>query len=188
MNRPVVGVFGTWRAPNDSPMYRAAMDIGRICARWNLPVLTGAYTGIMEAACRGAKNLGGRTTGYAWKELDGQLSPNPYLDQVVFFERAAERIARLVDDADICIFFPGRTGTIAELALATELRSKGVKSFPLVLVGANWKGFFTWLDSSNGGLPLPADPSGADFPLYAIVDDASRFEQFLINHEYLWHQ
>lgn len=181
----LVGIFGTWRAPPESHIYRLAMEFGRIAARQRFGVVTGAYSGIMEAAVRGAREEGGRTLGYSWTKLDDQLAPNDFLDRVVPFPSAEQRIARLVGDADICVFFPGRTGTAAELALAAELRAKGEKPVPLVLVGDFWTGFFSWLNKSNSALGLSADASAPE--LYDVVGDAGDFERYLEKHEHHWH-
>lgn len=186
MNEPAVGVFGTWRAPPDSSLYRTAVEIGKVAARRGLVVMTGAYSGIMEAAVCGAKEVGGRTIGYSWSKLDGELAPNDFLDRVIPFEAAEQRMARLVGDADICVFFPGRTGTVAELALATELRAKGEKSVPLVLVGDFWAGFFSWLKNSNHALEFSVDTSIPE--LYTTVGNADDFARYLETHEHHWHK
>jgi uncharacterized protein (TIGR00725 family) len=186
MNGPIVGVFGTWRASPSSTIYHAAMDIGRVAARHNFTVLTGGYSGIMEAAVRGAREDGGRTVGYSWGKLDNELAPNDFLDQIVAFTSAEQRMARLVGDSDICVFFPGRTGTVAELALATELRAKGEKPTPLVLVGDFWGSFFSWLENSNSALGYPPDPA---IPvLHTTVSGAGEFERYLEAHEHHWNK
>lgn len=184
VGKPTVGVFGTWRASPDSSLYLAAVEMGRAAAHHGFIVMTGAYSGIMEAAVRGAREVGGETVGYSWTKLDDELTPNGYLDTCIRFELAELRLAQLVGDSDICIFFPGRTGTVAELALATELRAKGEKSTPLVLVGDFWSGFFNWMESSNGNLDFSVDPNFVD--LYTIVRDAEGFEQYLRTYEYSW--
>lgn len=162
-----VTVLGTWRAIPDSELYKQAEMVGSIAARHGYAVITGAYSGVMEAAAKGARSSGGYAIGYSWSRLSAQLAPNPYLNEVVEFESGAMRIAKLIEDADICVFFPGRTGTLAELALATELRAKGEKEFPVVLVGDYWRGFYDWLRVSNDQLPFEIDKQGA--ALYVIV-------------------
>ncbi len=186
MNK-IVGMYGTWRAAEGSSLYRLAREMGRIAARRGFGVLTGSYSGVMEAAPRGAKEEGGETLGYAWDKLDAELSPNTFLDRVVTYTRLEERIADLVGDADVCVFFPGRTGSVAELALATEMRAKGEKAVPLVMVGDFWSSFFAWLTASNDALNLPADaPRGSE--LYVTVETADDFDQFLGQYEHIWHQ
>lgn len=182
-----VGIYGTWRATEDSPLYRLAREMGRITARHGFSVLTGAYSGIMEAGPRGAKEERGETLGYAWNKLDAELSPNPFLDRIVTFTNLEKRIAGLVGDADVCVFFPGRTGSVAELALATEMRAKGEKKVPLVLVGDFWSGFFSWLTKSNNALGLPADASEGPEP-YVTIENAGDFDRFLEQYEHTWHK
>lgn len=184
----IIGIYGTWRASRNSAIYQCAMEIGRIAARRGFSVLTGAYSGIMEAAPRGAKELGGTAIGYSWSKLDPELDTNVFLDRVVAFSAIEQRMARIVADADICVFFPGRTGTVAELALATEMRAKGEKNFPLVLVGDYWGGFFSWLERSNSTLELPTDAPGSEEQLYVRINDADDFNRFLDKHEHSWNK
>ncbi len=182
-----IGVYGTWRATEDSPIYQLARDIGKSAARAGFSVLTGAYSGVMEAAPRGAKDIGGTSIGYSWSGLDNELSPNPFLDTIIPFARIEDRMARVVGDANICVFFPGRTGTVAELAIATEMRAKGTKVVPIVLIGGFWKCFFEWLDQTNGALEFSADAPSPN-ELFVIVEDALGFNQFLEKYEYHWNK
>lgn len=183
----IVGVYGTWRATEDSAIYRLAMEIGKAAALHDFRVLTGAYSGVMEAAPRGAKQVGGKSIGYSWTGLDSELKPNAFLDTVVPFADIEQRMARTVGDANICVFFPGRTGTVAELAIATEMRAKGQKTLPLVLVGRFWKSFFAWLELTSNALEFPADPSETT-ELFVIIDDVHGFNQFLEQHEHHWNK
>lgn len=182
-----IGVFGTWRAKEGSEIYQMAESIGEISAEKDYSVLTGGYTGVMEAAPKGAKKVDGKTIGYTWEGLDGELEANTFLDKVIHFDNVAERVARLVNDSDICVFFPGRTGTVAELALATEVRAKGELYCPLVLMGKHWEGFFTWLSGTNDNLNLPADAE--DKPsLFQILNNTNQFKEFITTHEHTWNK
>jgi uncharacterized protein (TIGR00725 family) len=181
-----IGFYGTWRAPINSDIYQLAEEIGAIAARRGHVVLTGAYSGIMEAAPKGARQVGGRTSGYAWSALESLLTPNAFLDEVITFSALEDRLARVVADADVCVFFPGRTGTIAELALATEMRAKGEMHFPLVLIGEFWESFFEWLERSNTALGFPSDSMSAG-ELRVRIDTAEQFDQFLRKYEHHWY-
>nr|VFJ56527.1 MAG: Possible lysine decarboxylase [Candidatus Kentron sp. DK] len=125
---------------------------------------------------------GGKTVGYSWLKLDNDLDTNRFLGVVTHFPEMEQRLARVVGDAAICVFFPGRTGTVAELALATEMRAKGEKRFPLVLVGDFWNGFFSWLEKSNASLDVPSDEDDLKDILYVRIDDAEAFDRFLEKH------
>ena len=53
-----VTIFGSARTPPSDPYYRAAVDIAKGLAKHKLAVITGGGPGIMEAANRGAAEIG----------------------------------------------------------------------------------------------------------------------------------
>jgi len=55
---PCVTVFGSARYKEDHPYYKLARDVGASLARAGFTVMTGGGPGIMEAANRGAKDVG----------------------------------------------------------------------------------------------------------------------------------
>src|SRR5438067_12794730 len=59
----VVSVFGGSRVARGSDEYEAARLLGRRLAECGFVVCNGGYDGTMEAASRGAKEVGGRTIG-----------------------------------------------------------------------------------------------------------------------------
>lgn len=174
-----VGIFGTWRAQPNTVLYETAADFGKIAAKQGYSVLTGGYTGIMEAPSKAASQLGGATLGYTWKKLNSQLQPNPHLDKITEFEDLCFRIAALIADSDICVFFPGRIGTYAELGVAVERRSKGELVHPIIVVGDFFEWFFLGLENSNKNLMLPADPPSSSNQLYNRIDTPQAFQHFL---------
>ena len=60
---PCVTVFGSARVKPDDPHYELAREMGAAIARLGFTVMTGGGPGIMEAANRGAKEVGGRSVG-----------------------------------------------------------------------------------------------------------------------------
>src|SRR5437763_10974595 len=60
---PCVTVFGSARIPRDDPHYELARKMGAAIARLGFTVMTGGGPGIMEAANRGSKEIGGRSVG-----------------------------------------------------------------------------------------------------------------------------
>src|SRR4026209_1519666 len=79
---PCVTVFGSARILPDDPHDELARKMGAACARLGFTVMTGGGPGIMEAANRGAKDVGGRSVGCNI-ELEFEQQPNAFLDRCV---------------------------------------------------------------------------------------------------------
>ena len=79
---PCVTVFGSARIKVDNPHYELARKMGAAIARLGFTVMTGGGPGIMEAANRGAREIGGRSVGCNI-ELPFEQEPNVYLDRCV---------------------------------------------------------------------------------------------------------
>lgn len=173
-----VGVFGTWRASAGSALYQQAYELGRAAAESGLIVVTGGYSGVMEAASRGAFDRGGTAIGVVCPELNAQLSPNPYLTEVIQERNLLRRTARCLEMSEMMVFFPGRTGTAGELMLALDLVSKGVKEPPLILWGSFWETFLEALSESNSTLQLPSDGENMRI-LYKVVHEPSEALTFM---------
>ena len=77
---PCVTVFGSARFKEEHRYYDLARTVGRQLARAGFTVMTGGGPGIMEAANRGAREVGGRSVGCNI-ELPMEQHPNPYLDR-----------------------------------------------------------------------------------------------------------
>src|ERR1700757_4082959 len=60
---PCVTVFGSARIKPDDPHYELALKMGSAIAPLRFTVMAGGGPGIMEAANRGAKEVGGRSVG-----------------------------------------------------------------------------------------------------------------------------
>src|SRR5689334_9384554 len=92
---PCVTVFGSARFTERHPYYKIARECGMELARAGFTVMTGGGPGIMEAANRGAKEIGGRSIGCNI-ELPIEQKPNPYLDRWVTFHHFFVRKVMLV--------------------------------------------------------------------------------------------
>ncbi len=79
---PCVVMFGSARFGEEHPYYATARELGRRVSRLGFTVLTGGGPGLMEAANRGARDVGGRSVGCNI-ELPLEQAPNPYLDRWV---------------------------------------------------------------------------------------------------------
>jgi len=111
-----VGVVGPGEASPDE--LHAAHDVGRRLAELGAQVVCGGLGGVMEAACRGAKEGGGRTLGL----LPGndRRAANRYVDVAVPTGLGEARNALVVRAADGLIAVGGAYGTLSEIALALK--------------------------------------------------------------------
>lgn len=137
---PCVTVFGSARVKPESPHYKLAQQMGGAIARLGFTVMTGGGPGIMEAANRGAKEIGGRSVGCGIK-LPHEQQTNAFLDRCVTMHYFFVRKALLVKYSYAFVVMPGGAGTLDELFEALTLIQTGkIKNFPIVLMGTSyWK-------------------------------------------------
>ena len=110
----MIGVIG-----GDSPPQAAlplAEDAGREIARRGHVLVCGGRGGVMEAACRGAREAGGHTIGI----LPGpdRSDANAYVEFPIVTNLGAARNAIVALSSDALIAVDGSYGTLSEIALA----------------------------------------------------------------------
>jgi uncharacterized protein (TIGR00725 family) len=105
------------RPPNDGDL-AAAESVGRALGARGVVLVCGGLGGVMEAACRGAKEAGGTTVGI----LPGleRSDANEYVDVAVATGLGEARNALVVRAADAVIAVGGGYGTLSEIALALK--------------------------------------------------------------------
>ncbi|MFZ4857805.1 MAG: LOG family protein [Desulfuromonadaceae bacterium] len=172
-----LGVFGSWRPQSRDSEYRIARKVGKVATKLGWTILTGGYSGIMEAACRGSVEAGGFPIGVTCPEIDSMLVHNQWVRERIQANSLPIRQATCLSQCQAVLFFPGRTGTAAELALATELRSKDILKTPIILIGNFWEPFFEWLESSNNMLAHKADKPSEKrlFVIASSIRDVMRY-------------
>lgn len=135
---PCVTVFGSARVKPDDAHYELAQKMGAAIARLGFTVMTGGGPGIMEAANRGAKEVGGRSVGCNI-ELPFEQVSNAYLDRCVRLHYFFVRKALLVKYSYAFVVMPGGVGTLDELFEALALIQNGkIKHFPIVIMGTDY--------------------------------------------------
>ena len=144
---PCVTVFGSARFEEDHKYYRLAREMGAGLAKMGFTVMTGGGPGIMEAANRGAKDVGGRSVGCNIR-LPFEQSHNPYLDRWVTMEHFFVRKTLLIKYSYGFIIMPGGFGTMDEMFEAlTLIQTKKIKNFPIVVMGSEfWPEMRQFLD------------------------------------------
>jgi len=111
MNVAVIGGHAS-----SKKMYSMAQETGRLIAREGWVLICGGGPGIMEAACRGAKEAGGLTVGIL-PSFDGKEA-NDFLDVRLTTGLGYARNILVVRAADAIIAIAGEYGTLSEIAFA----------------------------------------------------------------------
>jgi uncharacterized protein (TIGR00725 family) len=139
MKQAVVTIFGSSRIAEGSRSYRDVRRLGMLLARAGFRVCNGGYGGVMEAAARGAKESGGKTTGITTAQFT-RSRPNLWLDRKIQMPTWRDRLFRLIDSGDAYVICEGGTGTLVELACVWEMTRKGLMpAKPVVVLGSLWK-------------------------------------------------
>jgi uncharacterized protein (TIGR00730 family) len=144
---PCVTVFGSSRIRPKDPHYELARKMGGAIARLGFTVITGGGPGIMEAANRGAKEVGGRSVGCTI-ELPSEQPTNAHLDRCVRMHYFFVRKTLLVKYSYAFVVMPGGAGTLDELFEALTLIQTGkIKNFPIVIMGTDyWKELIAFIE------------------------------------------
>ena len=98
-----IAVIGA--ADANAEEYSMAMVVGRLVAG-HATLICGGMGGVMEAACKGAREQGGRTVGI----LPDTGNGNPYLDVVIRTGLGHARNVLVVQSADAVIAVGGSHG------------------------------------------------------------------------------
>ena len=88
---PCVTFFGSARFSEEHPYYEATRELAQRVGRVGFTIMTGGGPGVMEAANRGARDVGARSVGCNIV-LPHEQYANPYLDVSLTFERFFVRL------------------------------------------------------------------------------------------------
>ncbi|MBV2185823.1 MAG: TIGR00730 family Rossman fold protein [Rhizobium sp.] len=138
--------------------------------RCDFVVVTGGGPGIMEAANRGAWEVGGRSIGLNIT-LPHEQAPNPFITpELAFrFRYFAIRKMHFAVRAKGLVAFPGGFGTLDELfEILTLVQTGKMKPIPIVLVGASF-----WRQAINFDFLIEEGMiAAADVALFTLVETA----------------
>lgn len=116
MSKKIIGVIGG--SAGDEKVRKTAQEVGRLIAESGAMLVCGGLSGVMEAACKGAREAGGTTIGI----LKGQsiADANPYVDIPVATGLGHGRNLVIINTACALIAISGRYGTLSEIAFAIQ--------------------------------------------------------------------
>lgn len=150
-----------------SVYYDEAREFGRLVSSTgqadgpsDYVIVTGGGPGIMEAANRGAADVGAKSLGFNIT-LPHEQKPNPYITPSLAFQFRyfALRKMHFLLRAKALVAFPGGFGTLDEVfETLTLLQTKKVTGMCVVLVGREyWEQLINWPLLVESGLIAPED-------------------------------
>jgi uncharacterized protein (TIGR00730 family) len=164
-----VSIFGSARTPTSDPDYARARRLASGLGREGFTIISGGGPGIMEAANRGARDVGATSVGLNI-ELPFEQHLNPYLDISIEFQHFFARKVMFVRYASAFVVLPGGFGTLDELFESlTLIQTAKIQHFPVFLVGTSfWGGLRDWAaDQLVGTGKINAD----ELELLQVTDD-----------------
>lgn len=139
--RSLITVFGSSQPRPGSKLYGDSFRLGQLLGEAGFDLMTGGYTGVMEAVSKGAHEGGAHVVGVTMRRFEDKV--NPYVMDEIRTTSFYERFGWLVDRADGYIAMHGGIGTLAEVTFTwQELQLQMVPPRPLVLVGERWRRMF----------------------------------------------
>jgi len=156
-----VTVFGSARVPEADPEYARTRDLAsRLVREAGATIVTGGGPGLMEAANRGARDVGGRSVGLLI-ELPFEEQGNAYLDLPIEFHYFFTRKVCFVRYSAAFVAMPGGFGTLDELfEVLCLVQTRKIRHAPVILYGsAFWGGLVAWVREQllGRGLISPGD-------------------------------
>lgn len=135
---PCITIFGSARLKEGDPDYERTRELAGHVAKLGFTVMTGGGPGIMEAANRGAREVGGRSVGVNI-ELPFEQQPNPYLDRSVDIRYFFVRKVLLLKYSYGFVIMPGGCGTLDEFfETITLIQTRMIERFPVVVMNREY--------------------------------------------------
>lgn len=125
-----VGIIGAAECSED--IYETAEKLGEMVAQRGYLMICGGLGGVMEAAAKGAKAMGGITVGIlpGFRAEDA----NRFIDIPIITGLSHARNIIIVRSSDILIAVAGEYGTLSEIAIALKLKKPviGIGSWDVI--------------------------------------------------------
>ncbi|MDN3688624.1 TIGR00730 family Rossman fold protein [Cyclobacterium jeungdonense] len=173
---PCVTVFGSARFEPSDYFYKEGVKVGQAISHLGFTVMTGGGPGIMEAANKGAKLVGGKSVGCNIV-LPFEQFPNAYLDKYMDFNYFFVRKVLLSKYSFAFVVLPGGFGTLDEFFEAlTLIQTRVMKRFPVVLMG---KEFHQHLFDHIRSMAIEGTISEEDLGLFLLTDSVEEMENHL---------
>jgi uncharacterized protein (TIGR00725 family) len=130
--RKIIAVIGGYNCTPEE--LQIAESVGKEIARQNAILICGGLSGVMEAACKGAREEGGLTIGVL--PGDTRQSANPFVQIPIVTGIGYARNVVIVKSAHAVVAIGGSYGTLSEISFALR------ENIPVI-------GLNTWSFSRN---------------------------------------
>ena len=174
---PCITVFGSARFHEGHPYYELTRKAAGTFAQLGFTILTGGGPGLMEAANRGAKEVGGRSVGCNI-QLPVEQKHNPYLDKWVDVKHFFLRKVLLVKYSFAFVVMPGGFGTMDEFFEAiTLIQTHKIENFPIIIFGKEYHHeLIAYIESMKGQGTI----GETDDQLFLVTDDIEEAKSLII--------
>lgn len=146
--RKAVTIFGSSHQGHHQKYYTLAEKTARLFVKDGYSVITGAGSGVMEAANKGAKEANGQSIGLNIT-IPVSQKVNRYVTMPLEFRYFFVRKLMFAKYSKALVVFPGGFGTLDEFfEILALIQTKRIDPLPVILVGTDyWKGMMSWLKS-----------------------------------------
>lgn len=135
-----VVILGSARIPANNKYNKVAVELGRLLGKNGFTTVTGGGPGIMEAANKGAFEVGGESVGLNI-QLPMEQRINPFVNKSIAFYYFFTRKVMLTSPGNAFVFFPGGFGTLDEFFEVVDYMELGfMQKAPVILVGLEFWG------------------------------------------------
>jgi uncharacterized protein (TIGR00730 family) len=175
---PCVTFFGSARFDQSHEYYEMTRRASAAIAKLGFTILTGGGGGLMEAANRGAKDVGGKSVGCNII-LPEEQSPNAYLDKWVSIRYFFVRKTLLIKYSFAFVVVPGGFGTMDEFFEALTLtQTRKINQFPIIVFNrAYHKELLEHIDTMKKRKTISAE----DLNLILVTDSIEEAVTFIKN-------
>ena len=176
---PCVTIFGSARFKESHPNYEVTRKLAGKIAELGFTIMTGGGPGIMEAANRGAREVGGKSVGCNI-ELPHEQNPNPYMDKWVDIKYFFVRKTLLTKYSYAFVVMPGGFGTLDEYFEAiTLMQTNKISDFPVVIMD---KEFYRNIIAHVEVMKNAGTISANDTDLFFFTDDIDEAVAYIQNN------
>jgi uncharacterized protein (TIGR00730 family) len=174
---PAVTIFGSARSAPHERYYKLTEKTAYKLSKAGYAIITGAGSGIMEAANKGAKKANGKSIGL---NIDVPVvqKANPYVTHLIEFRYFFCRKVMFAKYAKAFVVLPGGFGTMDEFfESVTLIQTQRLKPFPVILMGKEyWKGLIDWMKETMLSRGLI---DKKDLNIYKVTDSPDEVVQII---------